>query len=292
MTIAQNVGNPSREMNWSKVFARNVERKPSVANINSLVNLCNMKMRKFGKYGKMTETKHGISIFQDNGAKILGVAHLDAVGKTTPEISGNIIKCMQLDDRLGAWVLLELLPQLGCPAFDVLLTDNEERGDSTAQHFTPPSGRSYNWIFEFDRMGTDVVMYDYEDDESEKLLQEYGFQLGFGSFTDICHLDHLGCKAFNFGTGYHNQHRKECYADLNDTSEMAQRFVAFAQEQHDVLMPHDPSMVPARVRQPWWHYGYYSNAAAEMEEELCFNCGEYQERAWKYCPFCGTRIGY
>ena len=265
-----------------------------MANINSLVNLCNMcnmKIRKFGKYGKLTENNHGITVFQDNGANILGVAHLDAVGKTTPQIRGDIIQCMQLDDRLGAWVLLELLPQLGCPKFDVLLTDNEERGDSTAQYFTPPDGRKYNWIFEFDRMGTDVVMYDYEDDASEKLLEEYNFKLGWGSFTDICHLDHLGCKAFNFGTGYHNQHRKECYADLNDTLEMAQKFVEFAKDQYSVMMPHDPST----SRQPWWHYNtsQYKYVATEMDDkEFCYNCGEYQERAWRYCPFCGTKIGY
>ena len=76
-----------------------------------------------------------------------------------------------------------------------------------------------------------------------------------------------------------------------DADAAGKSLVEFAKDQYSVMMPHDPST----SRQPWWHYNtsQYKYVATEMDDkEFCYNCGEYQERAWRYCPFCGTKIGY
>lgn len=109
--------------------------------------------------------------------------------------------------------------------FDLLLTDGEERGCSTARWFVPP--RRYNWMFSFDRAGTDVVMYQYDSPANRRLLHRAGFRVGVGSYSDIVDLGFLRCSGFNFGTGYHRQHRPDCYADLRETREMVSRFYSF-----------------------------------------------------------------
>ena len=183
------------------------------------------------------------------------------------------IRCTQLDDRLGVWVLLSLLPKLGFSNFDVLLTDSEEQGQSTAQYFQ--SERDYNWIFEFDRVGTDCALYYFEDSDTVGLVEDYGWQVGSGSFTDICELDDLGVKGFNFGAGYHLQHTKRCYADLTETVASARRFVRFATDLADTPLPH--------TRHSIWR-------KCDKVEALCFFCGAELSDEWPFCPGCGDRI--
>ncbi len=53
---------------------------------------------------------------------------------------------------------------------DVLLTTGEEMGQSSAAYFDPGE-KKYNWMFQFDRGGTDVVTYDYGDKSLYKTAQ-------------------------------------------------------------------------------------------------------------------------
>ena len=158
------------------------------------------------KYG--LKRNKGPYWFKDNNSKILAVAHLDSVQEWTHcKFLGDRVYSPTLDDRLGVWVILEGLKGL---TFDILLTTNEEMCASTAADFK--TKRQYNWIFEFDRSGTDVVMYDYESKEMEELLAENKFRLGVGSYTDICEIEHLNCKGFNFGAAYYDYHNQYAYA--------------------------------------------------------------------------------
>lgn len=238
----------------------------------------------FRHLGDVTETVHGPMIFQDNGADILAVGHLDYVAYQKPRIEGDIVRCTQLDDRLGVWVLLDVLPRLGLK-FDVLLTDSEELGQSTAQFFDPP--KEYRWLFEFDRAGSDSVMYDYETPEYAELLESYGWKVGCGSFSDISYLEHLGVAGFNLGTGYHSAHTQQCYANLVETAESLNRFCRMYDDQKDVRMPHVP--------RPQWRpldyrddsYSRYAAANIADDDEAC-QCGSDQlwyQGAW-YCPAC------
>lgn len=181
--------------------------------------------------------------FRDNGAKVLAVAHLDTVGAPhTREAhyvdteAGTVVYSRALDDRLGAYIILELLPKLGI-VVDLLLTTGEESGMSTASAFDAP--RDYNWVIEFDRGGTDVVMYQFEDDDTAELVLSAGAPVGEGIFSDICYLEHLECKAFNWGVGYQDYHSDRSHAFLDDTFQMVGHFLNFHDQNADEYLPHD-----------------------------------------------------
>jgi len=160
------------------------------------------------------DTKHGPLLHLDRDSQVLGVAHLDTVDLNEDYIRQNpsrkresayVLNCPQLDDRLGAWVLLSVLPAFGVET-DILLTDSEEIGQSTAQYFSEKCDKEYNWIYSFDRAGSDVVLYQYETPELVEKLESIGFSVGMGSYSDIAYMEGLGISGFNFGAGYHRQH--------------------------------------------------------------------------------------
>lgn len=198
--------------------------------------VCRMPVDAFAGFGEAVPTPEGNYIFRDRGERVLGVAHLDTVLPATRlSLDGDRLYCPTLDDRLGVYLLSDLLPILGVK-FDLLMTDGEERGCSTGRWFVPP--RRYNWMFSFDRAGTDVVMYQYDSLANRRMLHRTGFRVGVGSYSDIADLDFLNCAGFNFGCGYHRQHQPDCYADLGETLEMVERFVWFWQRHWKTALPH------------------------------------------------------
>jgi hypothetical protein len=223
--------------------------------------------------------------FRDNGSRVLAVAHLDTVmpgNRRTPHFSktvnGPLIRSGALDDRLGAYVILDLLPKLGVTC-DWLLTVGEESGASTAEHFTP--GKEYDHVIEFDRGGTDVVMYQYEDAASRAAVEAAGAVMGHGSFSDIASLEQLGVKAFNWGVGYRgNYHSEAGYAHLNDTFGMVAKYLRFSEQNAGITMPHDGSYYDDDDR-----YDSYG----EINED-CRSCGEKRtvDLGTGYCEHCGA----
>ncbi len=199
--------------------------------------------------------------YQDNGSDILAVAHLDSVQddgtcQVVYTSAGPLAVSGALDDRLGVYVILDLLPALGVTC-DWLLTTDEEMGRSTAEEFAEdfltdhvPS-KQYNWIIQFDRGGTDVVMYDYETPELCDLVEQSGARVGQGSFSDICMLEDLGCVGINWGVGYADYHSPRAHAWLSDTFRMVARFLRFHAANHDVFLPHTPHRHKA-VDVKWW----------------------------------------
>ncbi len=181
--------------------------------------------------------------YKDNGSDILAIAHLDSVQddgicQITDTAAGLLATSGALDDRLGAYVILELLPKLGIKC-DWLLTTDEEIGQSTAECFD--TDKRYNWMFQFDRGGTDVVMYEYETEELVEMVEECGARVGLGSFSDICALDYLGCVGFNWGVGYEDYHSARSHAWLEDTFRMVARFVKFYEENAEWSLPYEPA---------------------------------------------------
>lgn len=204
-------------------------------------------------------------LFRDNGASILAVAHLDTVIDHSERMcdyaetaDGPVVFSGALDDRLGAYTILELLPRLGVNV-DVLLTTAEEPGCSTAQFFEPP--KEYLWMIEFDRGGTDVVMYQYEDDECVRLVEDAGARVGDGSYSDIAYLDHLEIKGFNWGVGYRDYHGPRGHAFLADYWRMIGYFLRFHQDNSEIYLPHEQRSAVYTPRggglsgmseRPWW----------------------------------------
>lgn len=178
-----------------------------------------------------------------DGKRVLAVAHRDTVvttphenpqyvtyweGNEQSDSLNDVLVSSCFDDRVGVFTLLYMLPKLGIEC-DILLTTDEERGDSSAQYFSMDAakeltgytgeGSPYSHIIEFDRRGEDVVAYDYEDKSDswkalEKEMHEAGMIVGTGSFTDIGMLTHLLAKAINIGTGVREEHAPKSYLDV------------------------------------------------------------------------------
>jgi hypothetical protein len=227
-----------------------------------LAQICTLPEENFGPaFGMQTVRTPGRAPddyyhYRDNGSRVLAVAHLDTVvarNRRAPRFSdtknGPKVVSGALDDRLGAYVILGLLPKLGVNC-DVLLTVGEEQACSTAEDFQP--SKDYDWVIEFDRAGTDVVMYQYEDGASVRAVEASGAEVGFGSFSDIAYLEHLGVKAFNWGVGYGgNYHSVNGYAYLNDTFAMVARYLRFHEQNAGVTMPHVERPLPKLDSKLW-----------------------------------------
>lgn len=234
-------------------------------------------------------------IYKDNGSDILAVAHLDYVVHQQPTFKDGVVRCGQLDDRLGAWVILELLPTLGITT-DILLTTNEEVGASTAHDFAYDwehtedmefHKKQYNWLFEFDRRGTDIVMYDYETPELKTTMGNAGFKVGKGSFSDVCALEVLGCKAFNIGVGYHQEHTQNCYANLEDTFNQVAKFMGFYKEYKDTHLPHDPAD-NVWNRASSYNQWHNSHTSLNQEDKPYSNLGKTSHNNYNYDDWDGS----
>lgn len=195
--------------------------------------------------GQVTQTKDGPLLYIDRGADVLAVAHLDAVGKHPHFFHGNIeedvwVFSPWLDDRLGAFLILDVLPQMGLD-YDILLTTGEEEGKSTAWYFEPPKDKKYRYMFQPDRMGTDVVHYQYHNKPMFAALRKAGFKkLEYGSYTDIVELEHLGVCGFNVGIGYYENHTRWCRASLNECYWQMCALIDFYEQTPEVTFPFDP----------------------------------------------------
>ena len=201
----------------------------------------------FAQFGesliKDLPTRH--LIYQDNGANILAVGHIDTVDnhRSTQTQAGldahnktmDLAKYRQtgpqLDDRLGVWALLSVLPEF--MNYDILLTDNEEIGQSTAASFIPPNGKAYNWIFELDRRKDGCVLYQYGSKKWNKALTKAGFRIDRGSFSDIGYLDHIGVQAVNIGIGYDHEHTLACDWDIAIMREQLTKLIDFYERNKD-----------------------------------------------------------
>lgn len=164
---------------------------------------------------------------------ILGVAHCDYVSEawSYPQrkrcLNADCIVAGQVDDRVGIWILLDILPNY--LDFDVLLTTDEEIGRSTSQDVMEPL--PYNWTFQFDRRGTDVVDYGMASPEMKELFSiETGIDFGQGSFSDICWLSEESGSKLNIGTGYHNEHTPDAYVNLNECYSQVMKFLKFSKK--------------------------------------------------------------
>lgn len=251
----------------------------------------------------IAHTKDGPVMHLDRGCPVIGVAHMDHVKFwSKPKIvkEKKEIWCPQLDDRLGIWVLLDLLPHFGVQT-DILLTDSEECGRSTAKDFN--TDKKFNWMYQFDRRGTDTVLYGYDSDENRARLEAHDLTTGWGSFSDICSLEHLGCSGWNVGTGYYNEHSDNCHAKLQETYFQALKFAQFFNEHKDTHIP-----VPARPKRRSYGYGSYytgwddiytskyddvlsrvTDSVAEAERNArwkCEVCHDMNMADWSCCHTC------
>ncbi len=194
---------------------------------------CLAPIDSFASVADRVETSQGPYFFQDNGADILAVAHLDTVqnhrhfGSVKGE--GDVVYNCQLDDRLGAWLALDVFPAMGIK-MDVLLTTGEELGFSTARGFAAP--REYNWLAEFDRSGTDAVTYDLESDDWLVAIDGC-VNVGYGFYSDIAELDGLGVCGANWGVGCYENHGPDSRFVVSELLETVRKFERFYSDWSD-----------------------------------------------------------
>jgi len=178
-------------------------------------------------------TRHYIHI--DNGSSVLYVAHLDTVQELNEiyqiRIGAKSIQASGLDDRLGVYLAF-MLNELGMKG-DILLTDHEEIGCSTAKYFK--TNKKYNWVCELDRGGEDFVTYGEENKRFINLLLETGAERGLGSYSDISvlELDNHPCM-FNLGIGYYRPHSLNSFARIPQLLNNVNRFKEFYERYHKV----------------------------------------------------------
>lgn len=184
-----------------------------------------------GKYGL-----GGRTIYINRGSPVLAIAHLDSVQKPKNFwMNGTYIAATTLDNRLGAWLMLYGLPALGIKP-DVLLTENEECGQSTARFFE--AEKEYNWAFSFDRTGDDVACYQYLNEKIEDAFWEYDLFATHGSYSDVVDLD-IGVCGFNFGCGMYDYHYEDAYCRISELCVQVSRFVYWYEDQKDRRFEYD-----------------------------------------------------
>ena len=180
----------------------------------------------------ITDTPAGLLAYKNNNSQILAVGHADIVPGLESYKSqkyDDLFVSPALDDRLGLYIIVELLSNV-----DILITDNEEIGQSTAQFFE--TEKNYNWMFQLDRHGYDVVLYQYDSSDSRQYLKD--FNVGKGTFSDICYLDHLECIGFNFGIGYYFEHTEYCNCDIQKVNQRIAKIENFLVNNSNISMPY------------------------------------------------------
>ena len=236
-------------------FANTVKTMPSRRKRRKLRRLIARKFSedKLREYCDMSipevfDALHGVTYgkpgeqyaYKRNGSDVLAVVHADTVQTKTKltraELTdGLIFFSPVLDDRLGIYTIMELLPRLGIN-LDILVTENEEIGQSTAEDFAPK--KTYNWLVEFDRRGTGAVLYAYEDREWTNTVSDF-FDVKVGSVSDISYMESLGCKALNVVIGYYEEHALRSYFEFSEYIDQLVKFIAFCYRYKDTVFPHE-----------------------------------------------------
>lgn len=250
-------------------------------NLKKLKQRCNAKIEDFYHLGKVVESKNGDYIYIDRGMPVLAVAHLDTVNNSYHfnhiVLNGvDVVFSTALDDRLGAYIILDELPKYIGNNYDILLTEGEETGNSTAAFFEP--SHDYNWMFQFDRAGDDVVLYQYDTPENRKLLRNFGFRPNWGSFSDICFLDHLAVSGFNFGCGYEDNHSNYSHFEVHIAEKMIAKFIPFFKAMQNVYIPAPPKV------------NYYKNYKKYDDNNWVQNDKGYWEKKKTVNPYTNSYI--
>jgi hypothetical protein len=264
--------------------------------------ICCADFSYFAKHGTLIGDKPEEQYyFKDNGSKILAVAHLDSVQSVKfcdllKHPHGWRLYSPSLDDRLGVYVILCMLPKLGIKP-DILLTNFEENGDSTAEFFK--TEKKYNWMFSFDRTGQDVVSYQYKDKTVDDLLKKHDFESNHGSFSCIGKLEHLKIKGFNFGVGYENYHDMYAYAPLLTVIRQVAKFTRFFLAEKNHHMEHRERAITVYNRDSYSRNYYDNGGECEWMPEVgeykkCSKCGRYSSlsllEAQGKCSWCPNII--
>jgi len=176
------------------------------------------------KFPGVTDGDNYLLHVPENHLPLCLVAHLDVSGKTPVKnlvhTSFGVIRSdgttvLGADDRAGVFAIFEVMRRLeGQRQPCVLFTNYEECGGlgigkaMRDKILDPISDKIHLWV-ELDRQGTGEAVT-YRGDLAKPCrdyLKQWGWQLGHGSYTDICDIIELtGTSGVNLSVGYSGQH--------------------------------------------------------------------------------------
>ncbi len=130
------------------------------------------------------------------------------------------------DDRAGVYAIATILAHGLRP--HVLFPDEEERGAAGATEAAHALYPSVHCVIELDRKGSnDAVTYQCDHPSWNKYLRRRGWELDFGTFTDIVQLmPAWGVCGVNLSVGYYNQHSTSEYLRLDQLERTIKRVEA------------------------------------------------------------------
>lgn len=172
-------------------------------------------------YGKQRIVRRMGKYLVAVGSKIGLVAHLDVFGDVPPkEIVYNkkyitaIDSILGADDRVGVFIILKMLEKGFRPT--VIFTHDEEKGTIGASCFARDfSDIGVNYLLQLDRRGNGVVFYDNDNQEFIEYILSFRNKEEYGSYSDISVLcPQCNVSGCNLGVGYHNEHTKGEYQDI------------------------------------------------------------------------------
>jgi hypothetical protein len=115
------------------------------------------------------------------------------------------------DDRAGVFGVLKLVSLGYRPS--LLFTDLEESGGIGAKFFADHEEPDWNLIFAIDRRGeNEAAIYDCDSEPLRKILDEYGFEIVRGTFSDISIIcPRFGIAGANLSAGFFENHTQHEY---------------------------------------------------------------------------------
>ena len=197
------------------------------------------------KYYKRVISKDGFlyATSEKLGNKIVLTAHMD----TTPSVdygkrkmvkdvyeyedeNGNTIvhspQGIGGDDRCGVYMIMEILKRTELRP-TIVFCEDEEIGSEGSDKFVRTEYidelRDKLFVIELDRRGSnDAVFYDDDNLDFQRYIQDVtGYELEFGSFSDICNIcPECGVSGVNLSCGYYNEHHayeKVCLEEMERT---------------------------------------------------------------------------
>ena len=178
------------------------------------------------KYDNIIATNEYLIAVGDSPVALM--AHLDTVFDKPPQnIYYDRVKNIMFspdglgaDDRAGVYAIIQIIRSGLRPT--IIFTTDEELGCKGAAKLaqdipTPPTALKY--IIELDRRGSDdCVFYQCDNFEFEVYVENFGFVMNFGSFSDISAIcPKWGVAGVNLSIGYYHEHS---YSEILNVGQM------------------------------------------------------------------------
>jgi len=225
---------------------------------------------------------------------ILLVAHVDTVFAKPPQKIFFDRKYrvffspdgLGADDRAGVFGIIKIISRGFRPY--LLFTDLEESGAIGAHNFVNREKPEFNAIFALDRKGeNEAAIYNCDSEELNEILNEYGFKIVTGSFSDISVIcPKFGIAGANLSAGFYENHTRYEYFDENALTKTIEKLSAILENPPEKPILYVPKPIPVFRCKSWENLEKCALCGEEAElyeldgEKICAICFYYIEKRW------------